>query len=182
MSEKQKNHVRLADRLARILTKLNQGQYLDYKMLKDEFDVDERTIRRDIDRLSAANLPILKDEKTHKFFLQTHYVGKITPNDVKNFAQLSGIASLYPNLDISFIRELLDKHASEVYTAKGYSFEEASQYEDLFKIISDAIKKGAYFSLSITINNDEWRPINWYIIMEVGIWLRCRNINYVHLN
>lgn len=168
MSEKQKNHVRLADRLASILTKLNQGQYLDYKMLKDEFDVDERTIRRDIDRLSAANLPILKDEKTHKFFLQTHYVGKITPNDVKNFAQLSGIAGLYPNLDISFIRELLDKHASEVYTAKGYSFEEASQYEDLFKIISDAIKKRRIFQF---IYNDKQRRVAPYkLVHHHGSW------------
>lgn len=168
MSEKQKNHARLADRLASILTKLNQGQYLEYKSLSDEFQVDERTIRRDIDRLSTANLPILRDEKSKKFYLQTHYVGKITPNDVKNFAQLSGIAGLYPNLDISFIRELLDKHASAVYTAKGYSFEEASQYEDLFKVISEAIKKRRIFQF---IYNDKQRRVEPYkLVHHHGSW------------
>ncbi|MFW1859934.1 helix-turn-helix transcriptional regulator [Acinetobacter defluvii] len=168
MSEKQQRNVQLCDRLANILTKLSLGQSLSYKELKDEFNVTERTIRRDIDRLSAANLPILKDENTNKFFLQTYYVGKITPKDIKSFAQLSGIAGLYPNLDISFIRELLDKHASEVYTAKGNSFEETSQYEDLFKSISNAIKNKRIFQF---VYNDKLRRVAPYkLVHHHGSW------------
>lgn len=168
MTEKQQKHVQLSDRLANILTKLSLGQSLSYKQLKDEFNVTERTIRRDIDRLSAANLPILKDEKSNNFFLQTYYVGKITPKDIQSFAQLSGIAGLYPNLDISFIRELLDKHASEVYTAKGNSFEEASQYADLFKAISNAIKNKRIFQF---IYNDKQRRVKPYkLVHHHGSW------------
>ena len=104
MSENLKKHESLAERLANILTKLNEGKILDIKDLAIEFNTSDRTIRRDIDRLSAANLPIVKDENLKKYYLQTYYVGKITPSDVETFAQLSGISGLYPNLNISFIR------------------------------------------------------------------------------
>ena len=127
-------HERLADRLANILTKLNMGYQLNIKELAEEFGVSTRTISRDFDRLNAY-LPLLQDDENKKFYLDSNYLGKIAPKDIRNFAQLSGISHLYPSLDMSFLRELLDTRAQQIYSAKGYSFEDVSQFKELFKQI-----------------------------------------------
>lgn len=133
-------HERLADRLANILTKLNMGYRLNIKELASEFGVSTRTISRDFDRLSTY-LPLLQDDENKKYYLDLNYLGKIAPKDIRNFAQLSGINHLYPSLDMSFLRELLDSRAQQIYSAKGYSFEDASQYKELFKTIGKAIQE-----------------------------------------
>lgn len=130
-------HERLADRLANILTKLNIGYQLDIKELAAEFGVSTRTISRDFDRLNTY-LPLLQDDDNKKYYLDPNYLGKIAPKDIRNFAQLSGI-HLYPSLDMSFLRELLDSRAQQIYSAKGYSFEDVTQLKDIFKIIGKAI-------------------------------------------
>ena len=133
-------HERLADRLANILTKLNMGYQLSIKELAFEFGVSTRTISRDFDRINTY-LPLLQDNENKKFYLDLNYLGKIAPKDIRNFAQLSGISHLYPSLDMSFLRELLDGRAHQIYSAKGYSFEDASQFKELFKVLGKAIQE-----------------------------------------
>ncbi|QOW48022.1 MULTISPECIES: YafY family protein [Acinetobacter] len=133
-------HERLADRLANILTKLNIGHQLSIKDLASEFGVSTRTISRDFDRLNTY-LPLLQDAENKRYYLEANYLGKIAPKDIRNFAQLSGISHLYPSLDMSFLRELLDSRAQQIYCAKGYSFEDASQFKELFKIVGKAIQE-----------------------------------------
>lgn len=133
-------HERLADRLANILTKLNIGHQLSIKDLASEFGVSTRTISRDFDRLNTY-LPLLQDAENKRYYLEANYLGKIAPKDIRNFAQLSGISHLYPSLDMSFLRELLDSRAQQIYCAKGYSFEDASQFKELFMIVGKAIQE-----------------------------------------
>lgn len=133
-------HERLADRLANILTKLNMGSQLSIKELASEFGVSTRTISRDFDRLSAY-LPLLQDEASKTYYLELNYLGKISTKDIRNFAQLSGISHLYPSLDITFLRELLDSRAHQIYSAKGNSFEDASQFKELFSVFGKAIQE-----------------------------------------
>lgn len=140
MQRDDSTHERLADRLANILTKLNMGYQLSIKELASEFGVSTRTISRDFDRLNAY-LPLLQDDENKKFYLDSNYLGKIAPKDIRNFAQLSGISHLYPSLDMSFLRELLDSRAHQIYSAKGYSFEDASQFTELFKELGKAIQE-----------------------------------------
>lgn len=52
MERQASSHERLAERLASILIKLNNGQKLNAKLLAQEFSVSPRTIVRDFDRLS----------------------------------------------------------------------------------------------------------------------------------
>ena len=111
-------HERLADRLANILTKLNMGYQLSIKELASEFGVSTRTISRDFDRLNTY-LPLLQDNETKRYYLESNYLGKIAPKDIRNFAQLSGIGHLYPSLDMSFLRELLDSRSHQIYNVKG---------------------------------------------------------------
>lgn len=140
MRQGDSTHERLADRLANILTKLNMGYRLNVKELASEFGVSTRTISRDFDRLNAY-LPLLQDETNKKYYLESNYLGKIGTKDIHNFAQLSGISDLYPSLDMSFLRELLDSRAHQIYSAKGYSFEDASQFKEVFKLIGEAIQE-----------------------------------------
>ncbi|WP_180174633.1 YafY family protein [Acinetobacter sp. YH01022] len=133
-------HERLADRLANILTKLNMGHQLSIKELASDFGVSTRTISRDFDRLNTY-LPLLQDFESKRYYLDLNYLGKIAPKDIRNFAQLSGISHLYPSLDMSFLRELLDSRAHQIYSAKGYSFEDVSQFKELFKVLGKAIQE-----------------------------------------
>ena len=126
----------LANRLIDILTRLNSGEKLTVNMLAKSYDAHPKTIRRDLVRLESCNLPIQKDGKY--FYLDPTYLGKLKLKDIQSFARISGIRHLYPNLDVSFIRELLD---SRVYDAKGYFVEDASQFKTLFEVFGEAIRK-----------------------------------------
>ena len=126
----------LANRLIDILTRLNSGEKLTINQLSESHDAHPKTIRRDLVRLESCNLPIQKDGKY--FYLDPTYLGKLKLKDIQSFARISGIRHLYPNLDVSFIRELLD---SRVYDAKGYFVEDASQFKTLFEVFGEAIRK-----------------------------------------
>ena len=126
----------LANRLIDILTRLNSGEKLTINMLAESYDAHPKTIRRDLVRLESCNLPIQKEGKY--FYLDSTYLGKLKLKDIQSFARISGIRHLYPNLDVSFIRELLD---SRVYDAKGYFVEDASQFKALFEVFGEAIRK-----------------------------------------
>lgn len=133
-------HERLAERLARILTKLNLGHQLNVQELAHEFQVSTRTIERDFDRLNSY-LPLIQDTQSKRYYLEPSYLGRFKLQDIQNFAQLSGISELYPSLDISFLKELFDNRASLVFSAKGYHFEDVSQYAEHFKLITAHIQK-----------------------------------------
>ena len=126
----------LANRLIDILTRLNSGEKLTINMLAESYDAHPKTIRRDLVRLESCNLPIQREGKY--FYLDSTYLGKLKLKDIQSFARISGIRHLYPNLDVSFIRELLD---SRVYDAKGYFVEDASQFKALFEVFGEAIRK-----------------------------------------
>lgn len=167
MRQDESTHERLADRLANILTKLNMGYQLNAKELASEFGVSTRTISRDFDRLNAY-LPLIQDEGTKKYYLDSNYLGKITPNDIRSFAQLSGISHLYPSLDMTFLRELLDRRANEIYSAKGYSFEDVTKFKDLFKSIGKSIQEHSRISF---VYKGEVRLVEPYrLLHHHGSW------------
>ena len=180
-------HERLADRLANILTKLNMGYQLSIKELASEFGVSTRTISRDFDRLNTY-LPLLQDNETKRYYLESNYLGKIAPKDIRNFAQLSGIGHLYPSLDMSFLRELLDSRSHQIYNVKGYSFEDASQFKELFKVIGKAIQEHSQIGF---VYKGEPRLVQPYrLIHHHGSWylaavrkdqLRTYRISHIQL-
>lgn len=129
-------HETLANRLVDILTRLNSGYRLNVVQLAEEFSTHPRTIQRDFTRFESCNIPLQKEGKC--YFLDPKYLGQLTFKDIQTFSQISGIHHLYPKLDVSFVRELLD---SRVYGAKGYSVEEASHFKEIFRIFSEAILK-----------------------------------------
>ena len=180
-------HERLADRLANILTKLNMGYQLSIKELAFEFGVSTRTISRDFDRLNTY-LPLLQDNENKKFYLDLNYLGKIAPKDIRNFAQLSGISHLYPSLDMSFLRELLDSRAHQIYSAKGYSFEDASQFKELFKVLGKAIQEQRQIGFLYKGESRLVQPYrlihhhgSWYLAAVRKDQLRTYRISHIQL-
>ena len=180
-------HERLADRLANILTKLNMGSQLSIKELASEFGVSTRTISRDFDRLNTY-LPLLQDNENKKFYLDSNYLGKIAPKDIRNFAQLSGISHLYPSLDMSFLRELLDSRAHQIYSAKGYSFEDASQFKELFKVLGKAIQEQRQIGFLYKGESRLVQPYrlihhhgSWYLAAVRKNQLRTYRISHIQL-
>ncbi len=98
-----KSHDTLAFRLSIILTKLNSGEKFTARELAEEFNVSARTIQRDIkERLSCMSI-----EKDGDYYSMASYaLSKLSFEDIKNFATLSGIKNLYPSLSIIYHRYL----------------------------------------------------------------------------
>ncbi|MFQ6278984.1 helix-turn-helix transcriptional regulator [Acinetobacter johnsonii] len=185
MKRKASTHERLAERLANILTKLNTGYQLGVAELAHEFQVSTRTIERDFDCLNTY-LPLLQDEYTKKYFLDPVYLGRFKLQDIQNFAQLSGIGELYPSLDMSFLRGLLDERANQVFSAKGYYYENAQQFAEHFQVFAGAIHKRQKISF---IYNDRLRHVDpyrlihhqgsWYLAAAVGDELRAYRLSKI---
>lgn len=67
--------------------KLNNGERFTAEELAEEFNVNVRTIQRDLkDRLFYIPL---KNEQNY-YFLPSHALGKLSYKDIQNFAHLSG--------------------------------------------------------------------------------------------
>lgn len=163
-------HETLANRLAGILIQLNSGYRLDPVLLAKEYDTHPRTIKRDFNRFEACNIPLRKEGKV--YFLDPKYLGKLSFKDIKLFAQVSGFHHLYPKFDVSFVRELLD---SRVYEAKGYSFEEASQFQELFFFFSKAILSNQQATF---IYKDKLRTVEPYkMLHHHGSWYLAASCN-----
>ena len=160
-------HERLAERLANILTKLNVGYQLSVTELAQEFHVSTRTIERDFDRLNSY-LPLIQDDSSKKYSLDPVYLGRFKLQDIQNFAQISGISELYPSLDMSFLRGLLDERASQVFSAKGYYFENAEPFLAHFQVLAEVIYQRKEINF---IYNDRLRSVHPYrLIHYQGHW------------
>lgn len=157
------SHDKLAVRLAQILMRFNDGESLSLEELASEFNVDTRTIQRDInERLSF--MPIKKENG--KYFLESFVLGKLSFKDIQNFAMLSGIQELYPKLDKDFITDLLNSKVNSIFMVKNEGFEKVS-YE-LFESISIAIVRHNVLNF---VYKDKNREVNPYkLINNKGIW------------
>ncbi|RLA79440.1 MAG: transcriptional regulator [Epsilonproteobacteria bacterium] len=158
-------HDKIATRLAIILTKLNNGERLSIDSLADEFNVAKRTIQRDLNE-RFSYLPIKKENSY--YFLEEYCLGKLNYGDIKSFASLSGIKNLYPNLDDSFIVDLLNSKINQTYLIKGYEYEDLSSKTKLFELINIAIITNQTINLTY---NDKQRALNPYKLINTdGIW------------
>lgn len=133
-------HERLAERIVKIIVKLNSGKKLSVQELAQEFKTHPRTIQRDFERLEITSLPIVRDEKTKCIYLNPVAMGNYGVHDILHFAKLSGVQNLYPKLNIPFLRGLLNQQKLQTYAAKGYTFEDSTLFTEHFKQLNDAIQ------------------------------------------
>ncbi|MDQ1341091.1 MAG: hypothetical protein QG567_2249 [Campylobacterota bacterium] len=161
-----KSHDTLAQRLAFILTKLNSGERFSAKELAEEFNVSCRTIQRDINE-RLCYIPIEKDGDYYS--MQSYVLGKLSFEDIKNFATLSGIKSLYLTLTNEFITDILNVKLSKAYLVKNQGFEDISlSQKDWFEQLSAAIVTQRPVTFSYADKQREVEP--YKLINNSGIW------------
>ncbi len=159
------NHDKISTRLSLILTKLNSGERFNIQELAEEFNVSIRTIQRDINE-RFSYLPLKKENGY--YFLEEYCLGKLNFEDIKSFASLSGIKNLYPNLDDSFIVDLLNSKINQTYLIKGCEYEDLSSKTLTFELLNIAIVTHQTISLTY---NDKVRELNPYKLINTdGIW------------
>jgi predicted DNA-binding transcriptional regulator YafY len=160
-----KEHDKTAFRLSSILIKLNEGEHPSIDELSEEYNVHKRTIQRDInERLSY--LPIQKENG--RISLDPAYLGKLSTDEIRSFAALSGVKSLFPTLDNTFLRRIFDDTLRSAYLVKGHHYENLSGKEEVFKRIEEAIidhKKVTFWYKSTQRIVEPYRLIN-----QKGIW------------
>lgn len=160
-----KSHDTLAMRLSIIITKLNNAEVFTARELADEFNVSVRTIQRDIkERLFF--IPIQKNGDHYS--MESYALGKLSFDDIKNFATLSGVKSLYPSLSNQFITDILNAKLNNAYLIKNQIFEDISHKKEWFELMSAAIIKKSPISFEYKEKN---RIVNPYkLINNQGIW------------
>lgn len=163
-------HEQLAQRLASILLKLNQGEHLDPALLAEEFCVHKRTIQRDLqDRLGF--LP-LETTASGKVCMAPAYLGRITMPDIERFATLAGLAGLFPGLGMQFIRELFDSRLQDTMEVHGGSYEDLRHRTDDFRVLQQAINRCSMVRFTY-IKPDEEKRIDvapYRLVNHTGVW------------
>ena len=159
------SHDKIATRLVLILVKLNNGERFTVEELACEFNVTVRTVQRDLnERLSF--IPIIK-ENNH-YFMESYALGKLNFKDIKNFAVISGIKSLYPMLDDGFISDILNIKLNNAYLIKNQGFENISHQQDWFNKISAAIIKSS--PIEFTYKEKKRVVYPYKLINNQGVW------------
>lgn len=127
-----KNHDKIALRLAMILQKLNQGETLYETELAQEFNVSLRTIQRDMrDRLIF--LPFINNQKGYR--LDTTFLGKFDIEDINRFAKFASIKDLFGKIDQDFFQ----KYLTDSIGIKGFNIEKIDGKHANFDVIHQAI-------------------------------------------
>ncbi len=181
-----KSYDSLAVRLVCILQRLNDGQRISIKELSEEFNVSERTIQRDLNE-KFAFLPF--KEKSCFYELEDYALGKLSFKDIKYFATLCGVSELYPQIDDSFISDILNDKINQIYLIKSQSYEDISTKRDEFEKLSVACLKNFLVEFMYKGKNRLVKPYKmtnidgiWYLLadenekLKTFAFLRIKNI------
>jgi len=157
---------KLTIRMIAIITKLNLGEQLTPKELAEEFCVSERIIQKDLNERLNQFLPIVK--RDGRYFLEDFLIGKLDYDDIKTFAQLSGIEKLYPSLEPTFLSDVFNKKINDACLVKGGKYEDISDKRIMFDTLRLAITLKHQISF---IYKDKQRVVNPYKLVNThDIW------------
>jgi predicted DNA-binding transcriptional regulator YafY len=165
-------HDLLAKRLAYILTKLNNGEKFTLKELALEFGTTTKTISRDLNE-RFIYIPIKKEKNFYS--LHAYALGKLNLEDIKNFATISGIKSLYPTLTNQFLTEILENKINKAFLVRNSGFEVIENKKVDFEKLSHAIINNQV--VEFNYKDKEKRVEPYKLINSNGIWYLCANDN-----
>lgn len=152
-------------RLSSILGKLNVGESVSVSELAEEYGVSTKTIERDMKAFSF--LPIRSDKKGC-YSLEPYALEKLSYDDIKNFAALSGVKHLFPSLSDDFIADILNTKIRSAYSIKPPTHEDLSDKSEEFTSITTAILENIPIRC---IYKDKPRLLNPYkLVNQHGIW------------
>lgn len=167
-------HERLAERLAGILQHLNQGEDLIIEELLEKYQVDRRTLQRDLNE-RLAFLPLERiDNGIYR--LDKTLMGKMDISDIRRFAKFASVSNLFSKIDQSFFR----KYVTDSISIKGFDYENIKDCQHDFDLILSAIKdclslsfryarlKNAHLSIANSYVVEPYKLVNkhgiWYLI------------------
>jgi len=158
-----KDRDKLAFRLSYILSAFNNGDRLKIKDLAKEFNVDIRTIYRDLSRLEMHNLPLIRENGY--VWLDSSYLGKYSLKDFIKFKKVSGIERLYP---VNFpLENILDKQKSAPLKVN-LNISDIDKKEIEFEKIQNAINDKKIISFYY---KDKKRVVKPYqLLNKLGVW------------
>ncbi|WP_105201534.1 helix-turn-helix transcriptional regulator [Pseudoalteromonas sp. T1lg10] len=155
-----------AERLVIIITRLNDGEALSKKELAEEFNVDLRTIQRDVNE-KLAFLPLIHNNSY--FRLEPSALGRLSPVDIRNFSELTGVGKLFPNLDTKFVTKLLSQVYDNPFTVKGYHYEATDLVRPNLEKLEAIIR--TYKTVHFTYKDKQYRHVKPYrLVNSKGIW------------
>ncbi|MGR2858010.1 DeoR family transcriptional regulator, partial [Erwinia sp. 1181_3] len=138
-------HDKLGYRLGLILTRLNNGESLTVRGLADEFNVCEKTIRRDLtERLAYLNL--LRQGKQYR--LPKGILGQRSNTDLRRFTRILGIEGLFPRWEDRLLNVLLGDTENNPFLIKQRPYENCGAFMSTLNAISGAIQ--AYQKIDFT--------------------------------
>lgn len=161
---------KLGNRLGVILTKLNNGERFTLEELALEFGSTTKTVYRDLTE-KLIYFPIKKEGKY--YFLEEYALGKLNLEDIKNFAVISGIKSLYPTLTNQFLTEILENKINKAFLVKNSGFEMIENKKDDFEKLSRAIIN--HHVVEFVYKDKEKRIEPYKLINSNGVWYLCAN-------
>ena len=151
-------------RLSSTLGKLNAGESISVSELAEEYSVSTKTIQRDIEAFSF--LPIRRDN--NRYSLEPYALGKLSYDDIKNFAALIGVKHLFPSLSDDFITDILNTKIRSAYFIKPTAHEDLSSKSEEFTSITAAILENIPIRC---IYKDKSRLLYPYkLVNHHGIW------------
>lgn len=161
-------HEKLAQRLAAILVRLNEGGRLVPKALAEQFGVSVRTIQRDIARFGGLGLHKVDDA----YEIEQTRLGRLGFKELERFAQRSGIGNLFPSLrdGVSLASE---SEPGAMVRVQGHAYEDLRNRRHDFMAMHRAIAEHRQLSFSF----DDVTPRKVYDAVEPyglvnlkGIW------------
>ena len=158
---KSKNE-KLAQRLGTILARLNAGERLYLKDLEAEFNVHERTIWRDFERLSY--LPLMSEDGC--YFLDMSSVRQQSSNSMNKLIQNMGLESFIP---IKLNVNNWQCNDIPTFLFKNVRIEDVSSFTDLFGLLTTAISNLSLISFTYKDKLlDQVEP--YRLVNDRGIW------------
>jgi predicted DNA-binding transcriptional regulator YafY len=147
------------------------GESLDPQALADEFGVNLRTIQRDLN-VRFGCLPLVKSGGRYR--LEEAHLGKLTIKDIKQFALLSGVNGLFPQMTEQFLRRIFDASRDKAWMVKGHSYEDLHEKTNLFADLERAIVEHRHIRFEYTNSQGQHKTHSqvepYKLINNKGIW------------
>ena len=154
----------LAERITRILMKLYSGEAVTLPALKEEFDVSERTIFRDLERMSA----IVERNSQGEYQLIETFRVELQKKDLTRFAQITGTDKMLPDVRPEALMDILQSEPSDKLQVRSANFEEVSLHDPRFSKLRAAIAEHRICHLTY---KDKARTLCPYRLSQnKGIW------------
>lgn len=161
-------HDKFAFRLSRILEQLNAGKRLDIQALAEEFQVNRRTLQRDLNE--RLDFLAWEEQGPRYYSVDKSQLGHLTPEDIQRFARFCSIQDLFPEID----RRFYQKHLTQSVQVKGVQYENIDHLKDQFDLIQKAIDSHHliefHYVKAGSSTGKYYRIEPYALINRIGVW------------